>query len=77
MTASEARRDALRRLGAAGIAFDKVTAKTVGFSDLARANAVFVDVVTRAPFDHLQAAFAGHDGYVARACGAFGPERIG
>jgi hypothetical protein len=38
MTTNEAKKDAVKRLQAAGITFSKVTARTVSFGDLARAS---------------------------------------
>lgn len=44
MTTTEAKRDAKQRLDKAGLAFTKLTAKTVNFTDLARCSPVFIDV---------------------------------
>lgn len=44
MTIHEAKADAKARLQARGIPFAKLSAKTVSFADLARANPIFVTV---------------------------------
>jgi hypothetical protein len=44
MTLHQAKQDAARRLTAGGITYTKLTAKTVSFEDLARANPVFVTI---------------------------------
>lgn len=44
MTVHEAKRDARSRMDAHGIGYSQITARTVSFSDLARARVIFVTV---------------------------------
>lgn len=49
MTTHEAKRDCAIRLHAFGVPFIKLTAKTIGFQDLARLDCVFVQVWLNGP----------------------------
>ena len=73
MTARQARADAIRRLKAAGVTYTKVQARTVEFSDLARAAPVFVEITGADP-KAVTAVFAdvpkpSEGGYIVRVRG--------
>lgn len=49
MTTNEAKKEAKRRLDAAGVPYRSIKAKTVSFGDLARGGAVFVMIDSDVP----------------------------